>query len=291
MKQDRVLFLGCGDLGGRAGSILRESGMAVAGARRDPSRLPEGFQRFSADYLQPDSLGFIADLKPDYIVASFKPTSRDVAGYTAGFLQASRSLCQALDGCRPRRLIFISSTRVFAEQEGGWVIEESPLATSDHAARAMIEAQALLVAAVPTTAVYFSGIYGDPDGRLLSRISRGELVAEQPGYFSNRIHREDAGAFIAHLLMMDRDGSAKDGLAPAYIGSDNQPALQHEVEHWLAAQLGVVPLGEGITAPRMSPGHKRCNNSLLQSTGFTLRYPDYRSGYAAVIARSATPQE
>ena len=284
MKQDRVLFLGCGDLGGRAGGILLASGMAVAGARRDPSRLPEGFQRFSADYLQPDSLAFIADFNPDYIVASFKPSSRDVAGYSAGFLEASRNLLQALGSCQPRRLIFISSTRVFGEQEGGWVIEESPLATSDSAALTMIEAQALLAAAVPTTAVYFSGIYGDPGGRLLSRIGRGEVVAEQPGYFSNRIHREDAGAFIAHLLLMDRDGRAKDGLAPAYIGSDNQPALQHEVEQWLAAQLGVVPKGVGITAPRMSPGHKRCDNSLLRATGFRLRYPDYRSGYAAVLA-------
>ena len=135
----------------------------------------------------------------------------------------------------------------------------------------------------PTTGIYFSGIYGDSQGRLLSRIARGELVKKQPGFFSNRIHREDAGAFIAYLVLMDRDGHAKDGLAPAYIGSDNQPALQYDVEQWLAEQLGVVPGGEGITAPRMSPGHKRCNNSLLRATGFELRYPDYRSGYAAVL--------
>ncbi|MEP1593190.1 MAG: hypothetical protein ABJK20_01400, partial [Halieaceae bacterium] len=157
------------------------------------------------------------------------------------------------------------------------------------AAGTMIEAQALLAAAVPTTAIYFSGIYGDSRGRLLSRVGRGELVEEQPGYFSNRIHRQDAGAFIAYLLLVDRDGRAKDGLAPAYIGSDNQPALQYEVEHWLAEQLGVVPDGEGIPAPRMSPGHKRCNNSLLRATGFELRYPDYRSGYAAVLDQVSRP--
>ena len=285
MKRDSVLFLGSGDLGQRAGGALLDAGMTVAGARRDPARLPAGFQSFTSDYLQPATLGFIPDLNPSYIVTCFKPTTRDLAGYRAGFVDASRNLLAALGSCQPRRLLFVSSTRVFAEQDGGWVTEDSPRAESDPAALAMIEAEQLLAAAVPTTAIYFSGIDGDPQGRLLSRISRGELAAAKPGYFSNRIHREDAGAFIAHLLLMDRADNDHDLLAPAYIGSDNLPALQHEVEYWLAEQMGVMPSGEGIVAPRMSPGHKRCNNSLLRASGFALRYPDYRSGYAAVLAR------
>jgi len=285
MKRDSVLFLGSGDLGQRAGGALLEAGMIVAGARRDPAKLPAGFQTFAADYLQPASLGFIADLNPSYIVTCFKPTTRDLAGYRAGFVDASTNLLAALGSCRPRRLLFVSSTRVFAERDGGWVTEDSPRAESDPAAQAMIEAEQLLAAAAPTTAIYFSGIYGDPQGRLLSRIGRGELATAEPGYFSNRIHRADAGAFIAHLLLTDRADNDHGSLAPAYIGSDNLPALQHEVEHWLAEQMGVTPAGEGIAAPRMSPGHKRCNNSQLRATGFELRYPDYRSGYAAVLAQ------
>ena len=290
MKADRVLFLGSGDLAVRAGATLLASGCEVAGARRSPAALPEGFRAFAADYLQRESLSFIPEFDPHYVVTSFKPVGRDVEGYRAGFTQASENLLSALDRCRPRRIFFVSSTRVFAEQEGGWVDEDSPRAESDQSARAMTEAETLLRSAHPVTAIYFSGIYGDPGGRLLTRIRRGELCAEEPAYFSNRIHRVDAGECLAHLVNVDRAAVAEgkeSSLANAYIGSDDQPVLQYEVERWLAQAMSVAPLADSIPPPRMSPGHKRCRNGLLRGTGFELRYPDYRSGYTAVLAEAA----
>lgn len=292
MKADKVLFLGSGDLAQRAGSALLDSGCVVAGARRSPATPPAGFQAFVADYLQPATLAFIPEFDPDYIVASFKPVSRDPEGYRAGFVGASENLLSALHACRPSRILFVSSTRVFAEQEGGWVDESSPRSDSDQSAQAMIEAEALLRSAIPTTAIYFSGIYGDPQGRLLSRISRGELCADKPAYFSNRIHRADAGAFLAHLVDVDRTSQSTgqlSGLADGYIGSDDLPVLQHEVELWLASQLAVSAAGETVPVPRMTPGHKRCRNGLLRESGFELRYPDYRSGYTAVLAERSKP--
>ncbi len=289
MKADKVLFLGSGDLAQRAGGALLESGCVVAGARRSTATLPAGFQAFVADYLQPESLAFIPEFGPDYIVTCFKPVSRDPEGYRAGFVGAAENLLSVLDSHRPRRILFVSSTRVFAEQDGGWVDEGSPRCDSDQSAQAMIDAEALLRSVVPTTAVYFSGIYGDAQGRLLSRISRGELCADEPAFFSNRIHRVDAGAFLAHLVDTDRAGRSSGqlpGLADGYIGSDDSPALQYEVEQWLATQLGVSRL-ETVPVPRMSPGHKRCRNALLRESGFELCYPDYRSGYAAVLADRA----
>ncbi len=279
-KQDRVLFLGCGDLGTRAGERLLLADCVVAGARRDVSKLPDDFVPLSLDYTQVEQLRAITDFDAGHLVISFKPLSMDAAGYRAGFVEAAERLVEVLADLPPGRIYFVSSTRVFAERDGGWVDEQSPRSRDDERALAMLEAERLLRELSPCTAVYFSGLYGGAAGRLLARIRRGQLSAAEPARYSNRIHRTDAAAVLAHLITLDREGTA---LAPGYISSDDEPALQAEVERWLARKLGVE---EWRDAPAAASGlaNKRCSNALLRATGLTLQYPDYRSGYEAVIA-------
>ena len=283
MKGETVLFLGCGDLGIRAGHSLLQAGARVIGVRRSAGQLPERFESVIADYTEPGSLAFMEALAPDYVVTAFKPDGRDEAGYRRGFLDAAHNLVQGLGAHRPRRVLFISSTRVFAEQDGGWIDEASPLTTDDQPACRIIDAEtALSEAGLELTSVRCSGIYGDPHGRLLSRIASGQLCAREPVSFSNRIHREDASGFLAHLVLRDAAG---DALAASYIASDDRPAPQHEVELWLAGELGLDPSSLRFDAARMASGHKRCRNTRLHETGFTLAYPDYRHGYSHVLAQ------
>jgi nucleoside-diphosphate-sugar epimerase len=289
MKSNSILFIGCGDLGCRSGERLLASGWQVAGLRREPSRLPAGFVGIAGDYTQQGGLDFIAQLRPEYVVATFNPSDRSVAGYRRGFTLGAANLLAGLGGHRPRAILWVSSTRVYAERDGGWVDEESALASDDPQALAMIAAERLLLDSPHRACVIrFAGIYGYPGGRLLERIRRGELCPSEPPHYSNRIHRDDCAGFMCHLLDQVRAGA---GLAPVYNGVDDLPALQFEVETWLAAAMGVrvknapdssLP-GPGST-DAMSSGHKRCSNRLLHASDYTLRYPDYRSGYSAVLA-------
>lgn len=289
MKRNSILFVGCGDLGIRAGSSLLENGWEVAGVRRDPTQLPAGFRGFAADYAVPGSLDFIAALKPDYLVASFNPSDRSEEGYRRGFAAAAKNLVAGMGAHRPRALLMISSTRVFAERAGGWVDEGSPLAADDARALAIIAAERELIAARRHTCIVrFAGIYGAPEGRLLRKVRRGELSPAEPRRYSNRIHRDDCAGFLLHLLERAQAGRE---LAPVYIGVDDLPAPQAEVERWLAAELGLSATVAQAPSETASPGgngfqvgHKRCSNRLLRSTGYELRYPDYRSGYRAVLA-------
>ena len=279
LKRDRVLLLGCGDLGCRAGSKLLDDDFIVAGARRDAASLPEKFIPLAVDYTKDDQLDRLAAFSPGYVVVSFKPLSPDAEGYREGFLLAAEYLQRALAADPPYRTIFVSSTRIFAEHSGGWVDEESARADQDPCAVSMVAAEQLMRELGPTTAIYFGGLYGAPGGRLLGRIQRGELSPSEPARYSNRIHRADAGNFIAHLINADRRGES---LAPGYIGCDDEPALQSDVDRWLAERLGVS--GQVSAAgSRKTPVHKRCRNSLLRQSGFELRFPNYRSGYEAVI--------
>ena len=59
MKGETVLFLGCGDLGIRAGRSLLQAGARIIGVRRSAGQLPERFESVIADYTEPGSLAFM----------------------------------------------------------------------------------------------------------------------------------------------------------------------------------------------------------------------------------------
>jgi nucleoside-diphosphate-sugar epimerase len=285
MKSNSMLIVGCGDLGARVGRILQEDGREVHAVRRDISRLPPGFVGHAADYTEAGSLDFAAALRPDYVLATFTPADMSEAGYQRGFAAAASHLVAGLADHRPRRILLVSSTRVFAEADGGWVDETSELSSGDPRAGAIIAAErCLLESGHSVSVVRFAGIYGAPDGYLLQRVRRGELAPSTPVRFTNRIHRDDCAGFILHLLGLAEAGES---LAPIYIGVDDCPAPQHEVDLWLAARLG-GSAGERGSVRAQPPGktassHKRCSNRLLHTSGYRLLYRDYRSGYAAVL--------
>jgi hypothetical protein len=100
------------------------------------------------------------------------------------------------------------------------------------------------------------------------------------------MHRDDCAGFLAHLLAM---GDAETGLEPVYIGADDLPAPRYEVESWLAAEMGLqIPMDQLTTADDPTrhnmAGHKRCRNRALRGSGYQLTYPDYKSGYRALLA-------
>ena len=289
MKRNSILFVGCGDIGIRTGAQLLASGWEVGGVRRDSAALPEGFTAFAADYALPGSLDFAAAWQPDYVVASFNPSDRSEQGYHRGFTLAARNLLAGLGEHRPRALFMISSTRVFAEREGGWVNEDSALARDDPRAQAIIAAEQLLLDSPQRACVLrFAGIYGAPGSRLLAKIRRGQVAPAEPLRYGNRIHREDCAGVILHLLERSEAGLE---LAPVYLGVDDLPAPRAEVERWLATRLGLGPqldqpaddleLAPGMPA---NSGNKRCSNRLLTASGYRLIHPDYRSGYEALLA-------
>jgi nucleoside-diphosphate-sugar epimerase len=289
MKSRTALIVGCGDVGIRTGALLVQRGWSVAGVRRNPARLPAELTGYGADYTHPGSLDFIAELKPDVVLATFNPADRSIAGYKKGFQTGMGNLLAGLGRHRPRHIFMASSTRVFAEAQGGWVDEGSALSAEDPFAQEIIAAEeALLSSSHAASVVRFAGIYGIPGGRLLSRIRRGELCPPEPVSYTNRIHRDDCAGFLAHLLQRVEDGAA---LEPVYIGVDDLPAPRYEVESWLAAEMGVTDSIVALPASSADPtrhnraGHKRCRNIALRNSGYSLMFSHYKSGYGALLER------
>ena len=270
----QVLIAGCGDVGNVLATALVQDGHHVYGLKRDTSTLPEGVQPIRADLLDPATLTHLpADI--DWMVFMPTPASRDQAGYEAIFIQGWKNLWVALKQA-PARTLLVSSTAVFGEDNGGTVTEETIPGPTGFNGKVLLEMEQLASRCTENLVVVrISGIYGPGRERLIRlAASDGLEVQQSPPQFTNRIHRDDAAAALKHLLEIDAPQAL-------YLATDDQPAPRYEVVEWLANMQGCGS-PKGITVEGASRGKRVCNRRLRDS-GFSLSYPDYKTGYSAVI--------
>ena len=276
----QVLILGCGDIGTRVGFSLLDRGWRVAAARRNPDRLPDQFDRHKLNLTEPADWGELDAVAPDYVVVTPTPQSYDPAGYQAGFAGVAKTLASQKWIAQSRRVIWVSSTRVYRESEGGWVDEHSPLNLDEAQAGSMIAAEAAIRRAATATIIRPAGVYGDPEGMLMRRVQAGQGGATGALY-GNRIHREDLARLIVHCL--DRDAACQ-SVPPTVVGADNDQAPIHQIEDWLAARLNVTLSREASNGTARA--NRRCRNALLEKIGFQLSYPTWREGYEAMLGQA-----
>jgi nucleoside-diphosphate-sugar epimerase len=274
IADDKILLLACGDIGIALGGRLQREGAQVTALRRNIDALPASMDGIALDYSKADDLSALADLEFDAAVMTPTPANSSEQGYLEGILKPVCNLLNLWREGPARRLVYVSSTRVYGDRGGDWVDESTALAPADAQARLLAEAESrLLGSRHEVTVVRFSGIYGRHPSRLLQRLNRGQVCAALPSLYSNRIHREDCVGFLAHLLKHSP-------LHSLYLATDSRPALRREVEEWLLQALGRDIDSElGVRAG----ASRRCRNSRMLETGYELTYPDYRAGYSAMI--------
>lgn len=277
MQRETMAIVGFGDLGERLVARLVPARWRCVGLRRNIAALPAAVKGVAADFGKPASLEVLSTLRPEVLVVALTPAERSEAGYRAGFADAMAAIIGGLGTHRPRQAFFVSSTRVYSETAGAWVDEDSPLASADPFAGAILAAESRLLDALPGAVVLrAAGLYGHGPGPLLKRVAAGRLTPREPQKYSNRIHREDVAGFIAHCL-------AEPPAARIINLVDDAVVPQQEVEAWLCARLK-----RAYTPPDADPAppaHKRIRNTRLHDSGFVLEYPDYRAGYTAVLNR------
>ena len=271
-----VLIAGCGDLGTEVGLRLAARGERVVGWRRSAERLPAPIEAVHADLTQ--------ELPPvpedtEVVVIATAAGDRSEAAYRSAYVEATGNVLDALerDAVRPRRILFVSSTAVYGDFDGGWVTEASPAESSTPTARLVREAEELLLGRRDNaTVLRLSGIYGPGRTRLIDSVTGGTAVLPSEPQWTNRIHRDDAAAAIVHLTMDVAEP------APVYLGSDALPVDLAEVLRYIASELGLPEPAAG-EATSSRGGARRCDSGLLQSTGFSFTYPTYREGYRAIL--------
>ncbi|WP_339488987.1 SDR family oxidoreductase [Pseudomonas sp. EL_65y_Pfl2_R95] len=281
MTVSQVLIAGCGDVGTRLGLQLAAEGWTVYGLRRSVQRLPAPIIPVAGDLSGAQCPADWPAGSLDYLVYSAAATVHDEAGYRTAYIDGLRHVLAwlAKHGQTPKRLIFVSSSGVYGQQDGGWVDETSATEATGFSGKVMREAEQLaLDSGIAATVLRLTGIYGPGREWLLNQVRQGYRVASEPPLYGNRIHVDDAAGLLAFLLQADASGVALDD---CYIGVDDAPAPLHEVVIWLREQLGVSHWAEESTVRRA--GSKRCSNARAKALGWTPKYASYQQGYGAIL--------
>ena len=272
-----VLIAGCGYVGTALGERLVARGDEVWGLRRDPAGLPPAFHKVAADLSTASELRALPR-DVDYVVYAASAGGATDAAYQRAYVTGLGNLLGVLRGGSLRRVFFTSSTAVYAQADGSWVDESSETAPTHFSGIRTLEAERLLLGGpAPATVLRCAGIYGPGRTRLIDSVRNGTASVSER--FTNRIHRDDIAGAIVHLI----DAQVAEDIL---ILSDDEPAPQRDVTHYLAQRLGLPP--PAPTPPEASGrgGHKRCRNDKLKATGYRLLYPTYREGYAAMLSAS-----
>jgi len=271
-----IVIVGCGSVGGILAKNLSATGHDVIGVRRKPPRTADGVSYIAADIGISDQL---AEL-PDTVDVVFFMASADDGGEQAYRAVYETGLGNVLQRYKGKPCFFVSSTRVYGQDAGEWVDENSVAEPNSIAGQIISRAERQVWSeGAENVVVRFSGIYGPGRNHLITMARQSPCLQQTPPYYTNRIHQQDCAGVLAFLLA--RRLAAKP-LANCYLASDDYPAPQWDVVSWLAEQMGCSP-------PTVKPmaaaagQNKRCCNRRLKELGYRFEFPDYRMGYRELI--------
>lgn len=287
---DRILIIGCGDLGGRVARLWQGAGVPVIGVvRGDPSvkRLHRaGVTPIRADLDRPATLGGLN--ARGALVYYLAPPPR------AGSRETRLANLLAAWSGVPERWVHLSTTAVYGDCGGAWVDEGAPLRpTTDRGRRRLDGEQRLAAWAAGRdlcwTVLRVPGIYGP--GRLpLARLRSGRPLppVAESGY-TNRIHVDDLAAACVAAARRGRCGAA-------YNISDGNPLPFTEYFRRVARACGLPPPPEaparsGAFGPEflsyLRESRRIDNRRMREELGVELRYPDLDTALAGLCGSPA----
>lgn len=276
----RILIAGCGYVGTELVKVLSADGHHVWGLRRNGVVLPKGAESVQADVTKPETLGMLpAGL--DAVVYAISAGGYDAARYRAAYVDGFKNLVTALESrSQPvKRVVYVSSTGVYAQDDGEWVDESSPAEQAHFSGALLLEGERLAREGhYPATVLRLGGIYGPGRTRLIDSVREGTARLPAKPAFINLIHRDDCVGIIRHVLSMQRP-------EPLYLGVDSNPVDRRELLTWVAERLQLpAPSIEDVpTTQRSLRGNKRCSNARIVSAGYKFFYSSFAEGYRDLI--------
>jgi nucleoside-diphosphate-sugar epimerase len=275
----RVLIAGCGYLGQATADVLQSAGCEVEGLTSSSESARELLAKpYRVDALDISNARQVAACAGNFdaVVHCASTRGGNVDLYRSVYLIGTRNL---LDRFPEAKILFSSSTSVYAQSNGEWVTEESPAEPKHETGKILREAEQLVLARGGNVA-RLGGIYGPGRSFLLKKFLGGEAIVDpQRDRFVNQIHRDDAAAALFFLIDRQSPGGG------IYNVVDDQPILQSECYHWLAERLNrpVPPLGRSTSKRKRGESNKRVSNAKLRALGWVPRYSTFEEAMGKSI--------
>jgi nucleoside-diphosphate-sugar epimerase len=263
-------IVGCGYTGTRLARYLLDCGHQVCATVRGQERARALSEMLPRLQVHCGEVGaqLASRLAPGILVWSVPPVAPD----------AERAALDELAAME--RLVYLSSTGVYAPAKGAEVDEDFALAPSSEHGRRRLASETLF--RHRAVILRIAAIYG-PGRGVHVRIANGSYRVVAPGSaFVSRVHVDDLVSAIECV--------ATRGPCPAvYNVSDLQPATSAEVADGVADMLGVSapervqPHEVSERARAMLGADRRIASTRLQQLGWTPRYPSWREGVRQAI--------
>jgi nucleoside-diphosphate-sugar epimerase len=178
----KVLILGYGDIANRLSKLLSKKDFDLYAVSKSIKKI-ENFYMY--DWLSDNQ--FELDQKDfDSVIFFPKPFDMSEAGYKKGFIDGSRSILNILEKINFRKLILISSTRVYGREQIGLLDESTKPQPSDYRGKLVYDYENLFIKKYNKEAfvLRFAGLY----------TNKSEVT------FLNNLHRDSAAEIIYFIL-------------------------------------------------------------------------------------------
>ena len=273
----RVVIAGCGFVGLATARVFHAAGWDVLGLTHSAESAEalngESFSVAPCDISDADAVRAIASGLggiADEVIHCASSGRGGADAYRAVYLEGARNLLNAFAGAR---LIFTSSTSVYAQTDGAVVNEDSPAEPPRETGRLLRETEELVLARCGIVA-RLAGIYGPGRSVLLRKFFSGEAVIEgDGGRIVNQVHRDDIASALRVII--------ENGATGIFNVSDDVPMAQREIYAWLAERFARPLPPSGPIDPNRKRGwtSKRVSNAKLRALEWA---PQFSSLFDAV---------
>lgn len=267
----RILIAGCGYVGQATADLFHAAGWSVEGwtvSKESAATLSaKPYPIRQVDISDRDQ---VAGRRGTFDAVVHCASSRGggVDFYRRVYLNGTRSLLDRFIGTK---MLFTSSTSVYAQRDGSWVTEESKSEPVRETGRVLLETEKVVLDRDGIVA-RLAGIYGPGRSALLSKFLAGTAIVDpENDRFVNQVHRDDIASAI--FLLLTRDPQP-DGI---YNIADDEPMLRSACYRWLAQRLNrPLPLVGKLTGQhKRGDTNKRVSNAKVRGLGWTQQYPTF----------------
>lgn len=258
-----ILFVGYGKTSQRVAKSLFQQQHQITTISRSPKT--DDFATHLIQDIHQLDLSQVVPIDVVYVLLApqYNTTQNSIDLYRQTYVDSVEPIVEALK-CHPvQRIIVLSSTRVYGENQGERIDDESIATPSDEQGRLLLEMEKRWQQAYPSECVIVrpTGIYTGLSQRM---IRLAETTKIYPNiHWSNRIDIDDLARFLVHLIHVERPEKS-------YICSDNMPTPLHERILTIQRELGLPEL---ILQSQLESG-KRIFADRMGASGFELKTDD-----------------
>ena len=264
----RFAIVGCGYVGTALGRRLSGEALDVVGTTTTPARLPElesaGIRGVVLHLSDAEGLRHLLHDREGVVFCA--APGRPGGSHREVYHDGALNIAAATLGSSVRRMLYTSSTRVYAQNDGQWVDESSITQPPDEDGRSLVQAeQTLLHVRGNVTVLRLGGIHG-PGRELVARVaSYAGALRDDGATYVNLIHLDDIVEVLRLLLRQEHHGILN--------LTDGRPVSRRELYDEILASLRLPPIRWQVPPTAVLRGKRVSSQRLARMLSKTFASP------------------